>query len=349
MSIRAKWGRCRRDSTCRKAPGRLAPGPAVARLLPGGSDRGATVKLPVLTAVETTLAFAVANWLTLVRIVWAPLLAIFGLSSWFRFHVESRIADLKSRPISYVEELAFGTEVFWLNAGLLILFGALGTMIAAGVFRLVIRGEAPSLPFNIRWKNDEWALFGTSVGLWLGVYLFSVVCLYGTTILVSMLPLSVRGPWFLLPFACLLVWVMARLSLALPAAIGRERIGIDLAWQASSGQFWRLLAYHLIWILLGLLFQFVVTAVVLFDQFGLIFDGVIGRVSIWEVNFRLQSLSSPDTFIGSLRAIAFALMSILSATVWIVALGVAWRMIDDERSGSKVTGTEGSASDIMGF
>src|SRR5689334_25047908 len=43
-----------------------------------GTVRGITVKLPVLKAVATTAAFTIENWLTLLNIVWAPYLVMFG-------------------------------------------------------------------------------------------------------------------------------------------------------------------------------------------------------------------------------------------------------------------------------
>lgn len=306
------------------------------------------MKLPVLKAVATTFEFTREHWLRLLQIVWAPLLAMFAASSWFQFHIATRIDELQSRAISYDEELAFRSEVFWLNAGLSILMGLLGVVIAAGLLRLVIRGERPSLPFNLRWGTDEWVMLGTGVASLLVSYLIITLGFFLTGLTVQALGLANLGLWLFVPFLAAFIWLSVRLTLALPAAIGREQIGIAPAWTASSGQFWRLLAYVLIWVLIGLLFQTAVFAIVMIDQFGLVWEGLSGRMGLFEINMRLQQLATPETLLGVLRATVFTLVSATSAIVWTVSLGIAWKLIYEPPLRSSTEG-DGSASALMGF
>src|SRR5262249_53848690 len=128
-------------------------------------------------------------------------------------------------------------------------------IIFAGILKLVIRGERPRLPFYLGFGADEWRLLGTwllLILIFIGAYLLVgvVVALFG--LLAVNLPgvgLIVAIVGMLAAFAAYF-WLCLRFSLASPAAVGAQTIGVGPSWNTSKGNVWRLLAY---WLILGVI------------------------------------------------------------------------------------------------
>lgn len=308
------------------------------------------MKLPVIKTIATTFAFTLENWATLVRIVWAPFVLMlasgFVLPLLYGDRIEAFIA--RGYDVTPAEVQAFMGEVMWVNYAMGIVSGLIGLMMTAGVLRFVIRGEKPKLPFYIRWGEDEWALLATVVTLFAGWILFAFMCgvLFAFTagLLKSTLVLVI-GPILMI---CILVWVVVRLYPAFPAAVAFGQIGIAPAWEASRGQFWRLIALLLLLALAGLVYVIALLAVFMPEILELYFAVFTGQMTALEVNEYLAQMPPPSPF-HWVRGLAMWVLGLVPSVVGTVALGVAWRMIDDERTRPRVANVEGTASDIMGF
>lgn len=305
------------------------------------------MKLLVFKALATTFAFSIENWARLLKIVWLPFLLMFGVSYWFQLHVSSRTAELLARgsDLEYDAILAFNTDVFWLNLCVTIGLGLLGLMVSAGILRLVIRGESPSLPFYLRWGGDEWALLGTSIALFAATFFI----LFVGGIVVGIIAAATGMPFLgFIALGVLMLWLGVRFYLAFPAAVAKEQLGLVPAWEASGPQFWQLLGYLLLLGLLGIAFQIAVMAVVTPQEFGLLIELYSGRLDPVSVNMRIQELTAPGTIEGVLRTGVMWVLSLLPTVIGTVALGVAWRTIEEDNIRPK-SGAEGSASSVMGF
>lgn len=305
------------------------------------------MKLPVVKALATTFAFSIENWARLLKIVWLPFLLMFGVSYWFQLHVGGRTAELLAQgsALEYEAILAFNTEVFWLNLCASVGLGLLGLMVSAGILRLVIRGENPSLPFYLRWGGDEWALLGTSIALFAAMFLI----LFVGGIVITIIAAATGMPFLaIIALGVLMLWLGVRFYLAFPAAVAQEQLGLVPAWEASGPQFLQLLGYLLVLGLLGIAFQIAVMAVVTPHVLGLMIELYTGRLDQVSVNMRIQELTAPGTLEGVLRTFAMWVLSLFPTVVGTVALGVAWRMIDEDNNRPKPL-AEGSASSVMGF
>ncbi len=312
------------------------------------------MKLPVLKAVATTFAFTLENLLTLLRIVWAPYLVSFALTVAFQYHVHSRIADFMGGDLGYAQMLGVNNQIGFLNLCLNIATGLLNLMIAAGILRFVIDGEKPKLPFYIRWSSDEWILLGTVIATFAAIWLFTFAG--GLAIVAARgLVMSTPALGWIIPIVFLLafLFLMVRLYLAFPAGIGRGEFGVGPAWAASGGQFFRLLAYLIIWGILGILLQIAAIAVVAPDVLAAFYDAFTWGpewISSIDLNLRIMESVDATTPLGILRIGGLWTFNLVSTVVGTIAMGVAWRMIDDKPTRAKgVPDVEGSASSVMGF
>jgi hypothetical protein len=311
------------------------------------------MKLPVFKAVATTAAFTLENWPALLKIVWAPYLVMFGLTIAFQNYVQSRVGEFMGGDIGYEQMMAANAQIGFFNLCLSTATGLLGLMLTAGILRFVIHGEKPKLPFYIRWSTEEWLLLGTVIATFAAVWLF--------TFLVSLALIAARGfiattptlVW-IIPIVFLLAFLVltVRLYLAFPAAIGRGEFGVGPAWSASSRQFFRLFAYLVIWAVLGLLLQIAALAIVVPDVLAAFYDAFTWGaewISPLDLNLRIMESVDATAPFGILRIAGLWIFSLVSTIVGAIAMGVAWRMIDEKPARLKGAPVEGSASSVMGF
>jgi hypothetical protein len=310
------------------------------------------MKLPVLKAVATTAAFTLENWATLLKIVWAPYLVMFGLTIAFQYHVQSGVAGFMGGELTYDQMTGFNAQVGFLNLGLSMATGLLGLMMTAGILRFVIHGDKPRLPFYIRWSTEEWLLLGTVIAAYAAVWLFSFLAGLAMVAARDFIMSTPAFAWivpifFLLAFLFLTV----RLYLAFPAAIGRGEFGVGPAWSVSSSQFFRLLAYLMIWAVLGVILQIVALAIVVPDVLAAFYDAFTWGpewISRLDLNLRIMESVDATSLLGILRIGGLWIFSLITTIVGAVAMGVAWRMVDEEPARPKA-GAAGSASSVMGF
>jgi hypothetical protein len=216
-------------------------------------------------------------------------------------------------------------------------------IIFAGILKLVIRGEKPSLPFYIGFGADEWRLLGTWVLLMLIFVGVEIVAgIVGG--LAAGLAISIPGGGAFIALAVglavlvVVIWVGLRFSLATPAAIGAQTIGIGPSWNTSKGNVWALFFYWLIWGLIFFIVEIVLITILMPGYFQAIGDmaGSAGdperlqRASeaMTASAMEMYDLSSP---LNIIKMVASALIgTFLFATV-AVAGGVAWRLMTDQQ------------------
>ncbi len=299
------------------------------------------MKLPIGRAVSATFAFVLQNWLEILRIVWAPF-AIF-MTIWLiigprymSLNTEMMLVD----PEDTEAVMTIIGQILPLMGLLLLLSFVFYAVLIAGILKLVIRGERPSMPFYLGFGADEWRLLGTWVLLFLialGIQILAMVAAGVFGAVAAFVP----GVGPLLAFAgglaifIAFIWGMLRLSLATPAAIGARRIGIGPSWAATKGNVWRLLGFWLVWVVLVLVLQIIAIAVVMPGYFGLMAastsqDPETARnatIAIAEQANVFAQLSSP---LGIVRVLFGLLVGAAMFTFMVAASGVAWRYINGE-------------------
>ena len=125
------------------------------------------MKLPIFKAVGATFAYVIANLLTVIQILWLPMAVYFGLNFWTGPMLTEMQLDLAD--IDGAEDPEFIFQVIG-NAmtvlGIVVLgFLVLYLMMYAGIYRHLLRGERPSLPFYFRFGADELRLIGAAIVL----------------------------------------------------------------------------------------------------------------------------------------------------------------------------------------
>lgn len=305
------------------------------------------MKLKVFSAVATTFAFMARHALDILHIIWLPvLLQIAGLVLLLPGYLTTT-AMMGADPPADMQEV-------WARLGpiiaqpLLFLLVVIATTVImyAGLTRLVLRGEKPGQPFLLRWGADEWRILGgwgllllISIGLWIG----AVACMWLGGALIAMGPgpggvISVIG---VIAVVLVGIWITTRLSLLVPATIARSKIGIEPSWEASEENFWNLFGLWLIWAVLAMLVQFVLTRFLTPPGYLEALQSVgFGSPDAMREAMRKANAALAESYdlsdMGNLtRLVASGLLSIAGSLIMAIAGAVAWRAMTDTPSEAK--------------
>ena len=215
-------------------------------------------------------------------------------------------------------------------------------IIFAGILKLVIRGQKPSLPFYLGFGADEWRLLGTWLLMML-IFIGAEILIVIASALIGFLAVNLGGVGGVIAFVAILalfvalIWLCVRFSLATPATIGAETIGIGPSWNISKGNVWRLLGYWVIWGLILVVVEILVLLMVMpgyFQAMGDIFasggdPAQLQRATqeMTDAALGLYDFSSP---LNVLRLVLSGVIGALVFATVAVSGGVAWRLMTDE-------------------
>jgi len=216
-------------------------------------------------------------------------------------------------------------------------------IIFAGILKLVIRGEKPSLPFYLGFGSDEWRLLGTwllLILIFIGAYI-----LFGVVVgLLGLLAVNMPGVGAIIAFVGMFaafiayIWLCLRFSLATPAAIGGQTIGVGPSWNLSKGNVWRLLGYWVIWGIIFFIVEIIIVLIMMpgyFQAMGDIFGSAGDPARIQQASnemnqaaLAMYDFSSP---LNIAKMVASSLIGTLLFAMFAVSGGVAWRLMTDDR------------------
>jgi len=304
------------------------------------------MKLPVFKAIGMTFAFVAQHWLDLVKIMWLPMAVLFGVMVFFLpgyMQTTLSLMELGSQP-DPEQALAAVSAMLPLMLLIMLVSIAVYLIVFAGILKLLIHGEKPSLPFYIGFGSDELRLLGTGA-LYVVIFIGLEIAVGLAAGLVGGLGMAVPGvgPIIAIVAACaalvVFTWVNLRLSLASPAAVGARAIGIGPSWKATRGNVWPLLGYWLIWILLLAVVEVILLLIIMpeyFQGMAAIFSasgsGSPAQVeeasrAMTEAAMAMYDLSSP---LAIVRLVAGFLIGFVILAISVVSGGVAWRLITEE-------------------
>jgi len=302
------------------------------------------MKLPVFKAVGMTFAFVLAHWLDLLKIMWLPLVLVIGVSAFIApSYMQSMMAVGGGGATDPEAAMAAMSAALPMALLLFVVSIAAYLIIFAGILKLVIRGEKPSLPFYLGFGSDEWRLLGTWVLLMLIFIGVEIVAgIVGG--LATGLAISVPGGGAYIAIAIgfvifvALCWVGLRFSLATPAAIGAQTIGIGPSWNTSKGNVWALFFYWLIWGLIFFIVEVVLITILMpgyFQAMGDIFNSAGDPERLQSASeamtasaMAMYDFSSP---LNIVKLAASALIGTFLFATFAVAGGVAWRLMTDSQ------------------
>lgn len=304
--------------------------------------------LPVFKALGATFAFIAQHLATILRILWAPLaLNVVGSALVAPQYLSAMIEVQSFGPTANPDEVLAATSRGIVPGLAMLAIGLVSNLLmSAGLLKFVIRNEAPSGPFYMALGRDEWRLFLTGLLAALaaiGVYLCGILAL----VLIGGLGAALGAAGGVLVtiagtvLLVVMIWLGLRLSLAAPASIARQRIGVQASYDATKGKVWSLLGYF---VLIGLIFvvaELLLVGFVLpgyFDAIAASGEGLTPgqplspeaaqalQAKLNEIVLRAYDLKSPQ---GYVTMVVNFIGGGALITVGMVALGVAWRLITE--------------------
>jgi hypothetical protein len=299
------------------------------------------MKLKVFKAFAATWAFLFQHALDVLRIIWLPVVlqvaAYYALMPGFLMETSMMGADPPADGGEAWTRLAPHILPF---LGFLLVACVTTIILYAGLTRLIVRGEKPKLPFLLSWGADEWRLLAgwtIILALFVGV----IVALQLVAMFVGALGLLGQGPiTIILSFGgalvviCAAIWAGVRLSLFAPATIAEQKIGIQISWERTEDEFWNLLGFWVLWVVLAIIVQFATFGLVTPPEYFEVMSGGFSspeemRETMREANEALArgyDLSVPG---NALRMLWAFLINFVFGVFGTAAGAVAWRMMTD--------------------
>lgn len=283
--------------------------------------------LPVFKAVGATWALMLEHPVSILKVIWLPLAVLMGASFW-----------LTPQSLEAAAAGAEGAQTVLVNQLLMMaLTVAAAVIITTGLLKLVIRGETSSLPAYLSFGRDEANVLGTVLAMtavFIGCGLAAFIIGAFSRVVFSALAGmgAVLGAVTELAVTGVIAWLGLRLSLASPAAVDLQRIGLGSSWATTKGKSWQLLGF---WLLIG------VPSVILF----LIYIAMLlptlppmpttpdrEAIERWQQTVNLAQAAGLRDGSGLPMFIVSQLATAVATMVMPIAGGVAWRMLTGDRS-----------------
>lgn len=304
------------------------------------------MKLPVFKAFFASLSFFAVHFLTLLRILWLPALAMMAVTVF----VMPGMLEAQMQ-IGAMEQSEDPAEIF---SALGPMFQSMGVMylatfifypmMVAGALRYIVNGDAPRAPFYLRFWGDELRVILAAIVLIVIFPLAYIVGILGVLAIgfaamaISQVVGGILIFILMLAFMIALIWFGLRMSVVFPAVIGARSVGVAESWSLTKGNAWRLFFY---WLLTGAVFMaFVViyAFIAVSGYFSLLVEMITVAANdpeaaaeieqrILEQQMAMWDKSSPGfwLYIGGTY-----LYTIISTALWAVFSGGAYRYLAGE-------------------
>ena len=304
-------------------------------------------KFPLSKAITTTFAYLTEEFFTWVKILWLPVLMLQAALTAIMpryMNVTMQMLELGDDPPTDAVLPLMGSFFTWIGVMLLVSL-VIYAIIFGGVLRHISRGEKPTAPFYLQFGADETRILATMLlgGLVIGIAYIGGAIAFAAAATVLGAALGILGGLiaFFLFFGFLggIAWLCVRLSLAFPAAVAEQRIGLAPSWAATKGNFWSLSAYWLLFFIVIMFFASAYSMVVMPDYFSNIGEMIAAGDDEAEVNrinleiikqsMAMYDISNPRFLLTGIATYlySFALFGVMSA-----ATGVAYWLLTDARA-----------------
>ena len=304
------------------------------------------MRFPLSKSITTTFAYLKEEWLTLLKILWLPVLLMQVILT----VIVPRYMEASFSFISLgdgddpSEALGMLWPFFgWIGVMMVLSFAAYA-VIYSGVLRHILRGEKPSAPFYLQFGGDEARLFLTMLAgmLVIGIaYIGGMIAFFAVAFVLSLvhgLLAGIVGFFGFFVFLGGMIWFCMRLSLALPAAIDVNRVDLGQSWKVTKGNAWSLFVYWGLMFLIVGFFAMAYSMIVMPDYFSNLNELIAAGSNEAEVNrinlemmkqsVAMYDISNPRFL---LLAIATYIYSFVLFALLTVSSGVAyWLTTSDE-------------------
>ena len=300
------------------------------------------MKLPVFKAFFATFSYVVVHFLTLLKILWLPMLGVMAVTAYLTPAMIDAQLSMAAAEGMNDDAMVLGTmgQVLKTTGMLYLAMAIFYPMMIAGVLRHVVRGDAPGLPFYLSYGADEFRILGAFIlyiVMLMLAYFVGALGLIVIGVVASMLSQAIGGILIgvlAIAFVIALVWFMLRMSLIFPASIGERKIGIAHSWAVTKGSAWSLFFFWFLIFIVVFAFIAVYIGVAASDYFP-IFQEMLASANdpaaIEELEQRMMQMqrdmwdmSRPGFWV---YIAASYLFSIVYNAIWNVASGVAYRYL----------------------
>lgn len=309
------------------------------------------MKFPALKALGATFGYLSSHFLTLVKIMWLPVLVMMAMQAYFTPQVlDAQVAMLAIDPQAAEADpaalLAAMGPMLQATAIMYLISAIAYPMLIAGVLKHVVRGDAPRLPVYLSYGGDELRMLGAFILLIIMGGLIAVAGALGITVfglLLSAIPEAVGQPLaalLRLIFLGVMIWFMLRMSVVFAAGVGERKIGISESWNLTEGNVLSLLIFWIVIILILSVISLVYAGVFMQDYLKLTFESFTVAAdpeASREVQLKiidslrvLYDFSGP----GGWFFIAMSYLLTMATTgMWLAASGVAYRYLTGQERG----------------
>lgn len=301
------------------------------------------MRMPVFSAFGASISYVAAHFLTLVRITWAPALALIAVMSYLMPGISQAQLNMIEIEQSGGDDAAIFAAMGGIlkSQGLLLLASAIFyPMMVAGVLKHVVRGEAPRAPFYLWYGADELRVFITYVLLMIMFILAGVAAALGLTVVgvIAAFAGEAAGAALvgLVMIAAIVafIWFMLRMSVALAASVGERTIGIARSWDVTAGAAWSLFFYWLLWVIVFIVIASIYGLFAGAEFFSLIPEMIEAggdEAAMAEIEQRMTQMQADMYDVSKpgywVYAAATYVYTIISASFWTAAGGVAYRYL----------------------
>jgi hypothetical protein len=306
------------------------------------------MNFPVFKAFSAGLAYIVAHFFTIVKILWLPTLLLMAVQVYLMpsmIDAQVQLGGMEQGGDPTAMFAAMG-PMMRTTALLYVAMAILYPMMIAGLLRHVIRGEAPRLPFYLWFGADELRIVAAFLlliimAIILGIAGFLSVMVVGLTlslaagalggILMGFAPLVLLG---------VLIWFFIRMSIVYAATVGERTVGVAESWNITAGHFWGLFFYWILWALLMIVITLIFFALIspaympfMMEMMSSMSDpSAMEQVEtrMLEMQRDMWDLSRPGAW---LSIISTYLFTMVYTAMWVVPAGIAYRyLVGEERT-----------------
>jgi hypothetical protein len=213
------------------------------------------MKIPVGKTLEAAFSFGLKNFLSVLGVVWFPVLAMIVLIGGAAFlaivSMHGSFPDPKIDPAGFMHTLLHFSALFsWVWAVFLIA----ASMIQVGLLRKALGLHPGPVFIYFSLGSEVWRMVGAMLllfvimmGLAIGFVLAGLAA-YG----IAHVAMGEPGSYWITGLAAVVLWcgyiyAIVRISYFVPAVVVAENhIGIGRAWSLAGGNFWRIIAIVLV-------------------------------------------------------------------------------------------------------
>ena len=307
-------------------------------------------KLPVFKTTGQVFGFVVERrFFTLLRLVWFPSLLAMIFSILPAIYVfakygtvpqkfEHQIVGVKVNLEVGADPVIAGLDLLNFIASML-----LGAIVAVSIHRLILLDDRkPGTFFNLRLTGQEW-LYILAWILYFVVMMLAFAPIYGHLLysvhgqlqslpwndpeaVSKVLAPALNDPRTAVAFGLSILFmfvVLVRFGLVFPIIVAENRLSFGRSWVLTRGNFWRLILFWILVIILGFILLMVMMAIIVFAVAAMFGSVLLGGQTVGALGILVFIVPA---------AVAFLVYFVIAVAIFVAALSFSYRALAGPRA-----------------